>query len=1261
MPQSFDDQQSPYPILEPQTVPIAGNMMIEASAGTGKTYTITLLVLRLLLGLNVDRTPKKLPEILIVTFTNAATAELKERIYSRIVDLKQAFFSDLLELPVEDDALQTLIAHYLTQAEAEGMDRDAALETAINLLNQAEGAIDQASIFTIHAFSQRLLKENALDLGQSFHFELSTDLSALYREAVYHFWREECYPLKLELSRFVSHYFDVPISEGTGLYRQASLFSKVEALIRDPSLITHALFAGIDSLDALFSEQLAQINAVKARMLAEFSLDDFTKLIEEVGLKKQSYRADLVKRYHAEFRAWAESESPALFVNYEKFTLAFMESRLAKGGDLSRMPVNLRTIFEALTTIERFKTTSFHYAAWKIVQILKMLKHDAGVLGFDDLLTELNQKTATLSESFLKSLHLRYRAVMIDEFQDTDHLQLETFRRLFFNHEEIPFVMIGDPKQSIYGFRGADINAYLSIKEDVANIYTLNRNYRSGLMQVNAVNSLFGRRDFLRPAFVHDNIPFIEIETPASAAETVLNEPDRATSGMTVLNYEPDEAELTFTKKGEASFSNPQFRERISRACAKEITALLAHGTLDTSDESRKIQPEDITILVRSGTEASDIQKALRMAGLNSVYLSERNSVFDPDNSIVTDLYLFLRSLIFKHEKTILMQSLGSVLYGMSVTEFEEVKRDPERLETLLFERNELNDIWDQHGVLAMIRAFMVRENRLAKLLLLENGERFASDLFHLGELLQRESFSNKEALLLWLHDKMFGYEEGEGAEIRLESDFKTIQVMTIHKSKGLEFPIVFLPFGLFKTQAKSEGVYVDPTTHQRHYVFAGDATEAEKDYFRKEALAEDIRLLYVALTRAKYHTYIGFCRMLKKDVYQDNALSYLMGLEMGFDHLEDTKSTEDNKDGGNAAFLANFNSYLHLQEVDSSMLQLDAPSLEKSAEAVTLPATFTRKISPLWRFTSFSNLSYNAQSSYFTPLLEDEREFEAEISPSIAIAESLFPKGAVTGNFIHELLENYSPLELEDRSLLLREVTSAFTHLVRAEKLPHLVDELELWLTDILQAPLSLASPVQQTLREILSSKRQIKELEFIFPIESRLTKDALNNLLQQHLPREAGEGLKFEALAGFLRGFIDLFFEADGKYYVADYKSNTLGTRKSDYTLAQMAHSIKHAHYDLQYLIYTVAAVKFLQNIQPDFDYDRDFGGVIYFYLRGMSQTEDYGIYYVKPDYDLVLALMALFDNAEKDSFTNGCFTADTDIDTHFEEENRGASYER
>ena len=1227
------EMTSPYEILDPQQVPIAGNMMIEASAGTGKTYTITLLVLRLLLGLNVDRTPKALPEILIVTFTNAATAELKERIYSRIVDLKLAFFTLLVGETVNDEALLTLIHNYLAATENE-LESQKAIEQAINLLIEAEGMIDQASIFTIHAFSQRLLKENALDLGQSFSFELATDLSELHREALYHFWREECYPLDYKFAQMVSSYYGVPVSASGGRFQSASLFTKIEALVRDPSLIMPERFQHCTDLLNLLDTQYTHIIKVKERAIAHFTLEDFTHMIDLVGLKKQSYRADLVKKYHTAFMAWAESDDIELFKDADKFTLPYLESRLMANGDLSRLSPLLTALFEDLALIARFPINAFHYAASKVVKILQMLKRDAGVLGFDDLLTELNKKTITVSDAFLNALHLRYRAVMIDEFQDTDHLQLATFRRLFFNHEQIPFVMIGDPKQSIYGFRGADINAYLSIKSDVDDIYTLNTNYRSGEMQVNAVNQLFGRSADIKPPFIQKDIPFIEITTPKSAEKTALLMGDRAASGMTFLEYIPMEDELT--GKRDPSLSQPLFRDRIAVAVANEIAEMLQSGELQTENGTSAIMPEDITVLVRSGHEAEIIQKALRDAGINAVYLSERNSVFDPEGSIVSDLYLFLRSLVFKHERRVLMQSLGSVLYGFSVDEYEAVTSNPDLFEALLTERNALNEVWEKHGVLAMIRAFMVKGDRLARMLTLENGERLASDLFHLGELLQREAFSNGEALLLWLHDKMFGLDGSDGTEIRLESDFKTIQIMTIHKSKGLEFPIVFLPFGLFTTSVKKEGVYV--LGENRRYIFSGEATEKEIEYFEAEALAEDIRLLYVALTRAKFHTYVGFTKALNAKSYENNALSYLMGIA---------------EDRENIAL--NFQGFINCIAVNSLALQrqsrhtlaqsadkrgIDGESIHGTSvyEERRSAAIFERTIAPLWRFTSFSNLSYNAKSSYFTPLLDDELELEefegadleARNQQDLNVQLSLFPKGAITGNFIHELLENYSPSTLlTDHALLETLVTASFAHLIRTDKLPALATELSMWLHDIFYAKL----PVSQNLYEILEGDRNIKELEFIFPIESRVNKEKLNALLQSHLAREEGEGLQFEEVSGFLRGFIDLFFEIDGQYYVADYKTNTLGDTKADYHEAQMRHSIKHAHYDLQYLIYSVAVVKFLQNQNPDFDYERDFGGVLYFYLRGMAAGKESGIYAIKPPYAIVAELIALFDKNEEE----------------------------
>lgn len=1264
-----DPSTSPYPILDPQTVPITGNMMIEASAGTGKTYTITLLVLRLLLGLNEDKDAKKLPEILIVTFTNAATAELKERIYSRIIELKHAFLQHMVGEDIADSALLALVEAYLEKRDApsyaddtydtyvsgeshesydlyeagsEGLYREQGslfddevadtsqverYQSALNLLIEAEGAIDQAAIYTIHAFCQRLLKENALDLGQPFNFELEEDLSPYYREAIYHFWREECYPLSFEAAKTVQAIFGIPLAHEIRDHRffqrkGLNLLDKILPLLRDPSLIQTDLWQGekweeIDHLQQLLDRVRSEVEAMKAVIRSDFSHDDFIDLVNLVGLKKQSYRTDLIKKYHDALMRWVESDSILPFQDQDKFSLAHMESRLMKGGDLRRMPEKLYQLFMDLESLHAISTICYHYAGSKVSAILQQMKQEAHILGFEDLLSQLDQKSLTATEGFLEALHLRYRAVLIDEFQDTDHQQLAIFRRLFFDYPEIPFVMIGDPKQSIYRFRGADIHSYLGIKEHIEKIYTLNTNYRSGELQVAAVNRLFGLRAAINPPFIEKDIPFIEIKTPSSAASSKLILPHRPDAGMTFLEYRPAPTEVEHEEKKAASrVNNGDFKDQMAAATAEEIARLLKEGQLASEEGSRAISPEDITILVRSGSEADILRKALRRVGVNAVYLSEKSSIFDAGNSIALDLYLFLYTLLFMHDRKKVMQSVGSVLYGFSVEEYEALMNDPDAFEKLLTERYQLREIWEKQGILAMIRTFMVRENRLAKLLMLEDGERQASDLFHLAEILQRESFSNGEALLLWLHDKIFNVEGRQQEKIRLESDFKTLQIMTIHKSKGLEFPIVFLPFALFKGRGEKEGIYID-ATKERRYIYPEECTPEIERYFLKENLAEDIRLLYVALTRAKFHTYVGFTRALDKKAYQDNALSYLMGI--------------GTKDEDLAPFFEVGISHQIFSEEELNDPQMIRVNLITEAQSTPVPAQFKRRLAPLWRFTSFSNLSYNAKSSTPIPqLLDDEVEFEQADIESDHKGEELplslerfshFPKGAITGNFIHDLLERYQPTQLEDRELLTRLIEENFAHLVPASDLPHLIEDLQLWLVSIFHADLALS----QNLREILEGNQQVRELEFIFPITQRIDAQSLNQLLDQQPTRALKSALDFETLSGFLRGFIDLFFEVDGKFYVADYKSNYLGPLPENYDQSTMQHSIDHAYYDLQYLLYTVAAVKFLQNQRADFDYARDFGGVYYLYLRGMVPGGRSGIYYVKPDYALVEALIA------------------------------------
>lgn len=1263
IPCTSTDMTAHYPELMPITEPLVGNIVIEASAGTGKTFTITTLLLRLLLGLNPgQKEPFKLEEILIVTFTNAATAELKERIFKRIIDLKRAILEQEEADPVLDELIETLkIKSNQNVQESnidnqEIVDQGVDLETAVNLLIAAERSIDQASIFTIHGFSQRLLKENALNMGREFRFEIAENTRDVVREAIYYFWRQECYALTADHAQMVLEYFKAPESQYAN---STSLSTLIRPFLQSPDLIEPSRFQGAKSLEALFTVQLNKINRLKETWLTQFSLEEFDAFIDQVGINRRSYNRTNMRRWHAEMTDWAQSSRFLPPSCVERFQYTFLASKLKEGGDLHRASSPLLEMFEAFETISEMPIAAIHYAAGKIAHHAAELKRDAQILGFDDILHELEARLSEATPELIAAIQSRYRAVMIDEFQDTDRIQLEIFRTLFFNAEEIPFVMIGDPKQSIYRFRGADINAYLGAKSTADRVRTLSTNYRSASSVIESINAFFTLADKGGETFLHSDIPFIEISSPTEAAEIELlieeNSSQSLTSqklgGMTLFDFCPSDDELTFPKNGVPHVAVGIFKEAMAHRSALEVKRLLEFGRLRDGKKVRPVESSDITFLVRARSDAELILSVLKKHNLNAVYLSEKRSVFDPEVSIVSDLYLFLRSLIHRQDRALLMRSLSSILYGLSIEEYQALREDPQRFEILLEERNELLHVWRKHGVLAMLRTFIVQEGRLARLRSLEDGERLVSDLFHLGELLQAQKISTKEGLLAWLEEQM---EEGreDSATLRLESDFKTIQVMTYHKSKGLEFPIVFIPFALRKPQPESEGIYEVSSREEsyRRYLFKEEVDEVAKEYFRKEQLAEEIRFLYVALTRAKYHNFIGYTQYFKPEDYPQTALGHLLPEHETPGLLLDLcKTGVVRKSSFTTQMLIEKeqSEKERLKKIVEEMSSVGQLSLFRTEERHSLAmstletephlkaAKFTGSIETLWRFTSFSHLSYNADTPYFIPEKQDECELETHVEGGGEVnhEESLFPKGAITGNFIHALLENYAPEALQNREVLAHELQRNFAAVISEERFPALLDELEQWLYHILHAKLRTSKEKLPTLLEILSGDQHINELEFLFPVRKTITPVALTEILHQNIPREGSEGLSFDALEGMLRGFIDLTFEYNGQFFVADYKSNYLGPTPEFYTLSEMERSIKHAHYDLQYLIYTVALVKFLELHNPDFDYERDFGGVYYLYLRGMQAGEESGVYYVKPKWSLVQQLRAIFDEGAKE----------------------------
>lgn len=1176
-----------YQLLDAINVPIEGNILIEASAGTGKTFTITTLVMRLLLGLVEGRNAIPIEEILLVTFTRAATEELKERIYRRIVELKSA----LLFGESDDPVLSELVAAIELQGEEEAI-------AAINRLIEAERSIDQAAIFTIHGFCQRVIVKNAFSAALPFEAELVQRVEPLEHEAAYNFWRKECYYFSKDLAQFANQYYKDPIS----------LLKKIRPYLKNPNLLVDrtTVMREREQLETKILELKEQVNSFKEEWALES--ENLKTALLESPLRQNSYSPSQIEKKMVAITEWQLTTSllpPIDELSF--FSITFIQSRLRKGGVLIEHPLfhKVEKLIEFVETFD-FETELLLFAAYRIDKELKQIKLTHQKMGFNDILIRLYDALKDTPELLRRELHQQYQAVMIDEFQDTDEYQFFIFNELFFKEPSIPFIMIGDPKQSIYKFRGADIFVYLQAKERADNIYTLGVNYRSTESLIQAVNHLF---TFKENPFKVTDIPFMPVQSHKKGDQEYLkwSEVD-SKEGITFLST---------STSGLVS----EARLLIAHQMAREVEALLKEGRFVVGGEESVVTPKDITFLVRSGGQAEIIKEVLRSYGINSVYLSERSNVFQ--SPIAADLLLLFKSLAHPYDARLAKQLLASPLYGISIREYQEVIQTPALYEAYLIEREELKLLWNSSGPLSMIRHFLMSSNRLARLRSLPEGERYVTDLLHLSELLEAQQFLSSELLLQWLASQID--EEGETEEertLRLESDFESVQILTIHKSKGLEFPIVFYPYPFELIRRERSGTFYNPHLKRLDHTFK--ATEEEEELLYQESFAEEIRLFYVAITRAKYHCRIGYVSNAKSSsnayaknwIAQRTVLGELLMLE------------PEKREIPQALFQ---DRSIGVVEIKEELPQLGEISLKEDSSSL-VAATFTGSIEREWRFTSFSHLAYNAESTFYSNdalqdevILQRKDELRKEGDPIVTLD---YPKGAEFGNFLHDLFEHLPPEALSCAEQISKEIEGST---LRHELLDK-GDVLAQWLADVLNHPLDS----DLTLFKILSAGNHLKELEFLFPVEQLLTPQQITQALTLHRGERGGiSHFNFTPLIGMLRGFIDLIFLWEGRYYICDYKSNFLGEYYHNYSQDALQDAVAAANYDWQYLLYTVALVRFLKRIDSTFSYERDFGGVYYLFLRGMGGEESTnGVYFNRPEESTVAMLDKLFSGGESDN---------------------------
>ncbi|WP_350317052.1 exodeoxyribonuclease V subunit beta [Pectobacterium aroidearum] len=1183
--------------LDVMTLPLLGERLIEASAGTGKTYTLAALYLRLLLGLGKQAAyprPLLVEEILVVTFTEAATEELRERIRARVHALRIACLRKSAQGEESEKPKDASLAQLLAEISDH---RDAA-----DALLAAERQMDEAAIYTIHGFCQRMLSTNAFESGVLFEQVLIEDEQPLRRQACADFWRRYCYPLPVEVARIVGLEWKGP----------ENLLADLAPYLHGEAPAFRLMPEEDETLQSRHDKIVATIDAYKQRWLA--SAADLEALISASGVDKRSYSSKHLPNWLQKVTLWAEQQ-PTLDYQLPKDLVRFSQQALIEKTKKGEPPVH--ALFEET---DRLLATPLSLRDLVIVRALSAIresvseeKRQRAELGFDDLLSRLDVALQQPGgERLASAIRERYPVAMIDEFQDTDPQQYRIFRTLYVGQPQCGLLLIGDPKQAIYAFRGADIFTYMHARGEVAAHYTLGTNWRSSHQMVHGVNRLFERLEY---PFIFQNIPFLPVK-PAESKRGLVFE----------VAGKPQPA-LQFWLTGSEPIGIGDYQQRMARQCAAQIRDWLAasqrnEAWLVTDDSRRLVKASDMSVLVRSRREASLIRDALSRLSIPSVYLSNRDSVFSTPEA--SDMLWLLQAVLAPEQERTLRSAMATALMGLDAGQVDALGQSETAWDALVDEFAGYRALWRQKGVLPMLRALMSRHQLAENLLASAEGERRLTDILHIGELLQDASatLDSEHALVRWLSQQIVQPNpQAENQQLRLESDRHLVQIVTIHKSKGLEYPLVWLPF-ISHFRVQDQGIYHDRESYQA--VLDLQNHEESQTLAEEERLAEDLRLLYVALTRSIYHCSVGVApiqRSRKKDGSSDmhqSALGYL--LQRGKEAEAATLVSELEGMVGDGVALT------PLQATEEQRWQPDRPEL-----AELRARHIERQLRDGWRVTSYSGLQQHgsAGAQDLVPRLDIEAIGERQEGDETQLTPHTFPRGASPGTFLHSLFETLDFTQPVDDGWLAEQL-----QLQGFEA--HWQPVLKAWMDTLLQTPLN----EQGITLSALDNADKQAELQFYIPIDAPIQAAQLDRLAKHHDPLSARcPALSFQQVKGMLKGFIDLVFRWEGRYYLLDYKSNWLGPDASAYTQTAMMQSMAEHRYDLQYQLYTLALHRYLRHRIADYDYERHFGGVFYLFLRGVEESHPgNGIFACRPSAEFVFGLDTLFKGKTPDDADTG-----------------------
>lgn len=1167
---------SAFSVAEHASEKLLHPTLLEASAGTGKTFSIKHLVLRLIVEHN-----KAIDKILVVTFTRAATAELSTRIREHLADTVRyveacrrvleevknetppsvdVSLAEIAEDPVdfakkaglETAGLEAAVkgtdglivgqvkswVSMMTGTDSQEDDKRVPLTFDVQLsrLRRALSNFDNAAIYTIHSFCRQMLSKHAFSASGALEWNLMSDDADFRSQAITDFLR-----------------------------------GKLADRMNNPE------------------ERRALVTDVK-----------WDTILREI----QKLPAELARREVAACDLKADIEA---FIN-------------------------------------------------EVPPALEKLKADAGIHVYDDLLitmwktinAELHDKTSEFA--FVKSVRAAYQAVLIDEFQDTDPVQYEVFKALFLpenpdDWKNGALFFVGDPKQAIYSFRSADLNTYFRAKEDLehlkgrrsAVIANLPKNYRSSPRLVAAVNALFTYPEVdgeaPKPAFLNEKLDFKPVESQSTNTGLYLwKDCEWTEMDPFVLRLGDDfekadsatEAEVRAVtadmvmmiqggQKGRIALKAESFEE------GKGLADDRPHFVMLNGNKKiplRALEPRDIAILcrgVRNNEALESLRRSLDTHGI-------RTRLFDDSHICMTaeaeELLTVLHAYAAPDDERAVRAARTTRLIGETLNDLER-EDDAHRTELRLF-LEEGRRQWSRRGLAPILGELMTKFRTAERLLPTKGGEQTITNFAHLIEILHNagKRYNAPAGLIAWFESAMRNPPGGDDSwEVRLASDANLVTVWTIHRSKGLQYPVVYLPFTktLCQKPPKAPVLRIYENGQMMLKIWPDQCSNEEA--FSVDVAEENIRLAYVALTRAA-------CRIVMTASYPEKisgrgiakeSCAYwqlLMGQPFKAEQWPEVREKLTKLD--DLGFIK-LDDLMTVKDLEGRSIDGCIPTVESVSDQVELKLGPSTSVYPAWYKSSFTGL---------TRMMSDDGEttpvFGARFKPDLTRENPTmldFPRGTQAGDTLHRMLEvaDFQKLALYEEEParkklaenVIRSHMSAFESPLHFENAVRAASDM---IYDVLNA--EILPGVR--LKDIKPAARAA-EMEFLLSMPKGLTAKRLGEWLAKADPRYAVSGLDEKTLAGYLTGFIDLtFMDHNRRFWILDWKSNAIAEHVNcaeDYTEEVMAAEMTKHHYRLQYLIYLVALRRFLKLRLGDAWCEDVIGGAVYVFLRGVKASAERG----------------------------------------------------